>query len=82
MEQRSHLLQKKAQTSTESKILEYLRQYGSATLPILCRMLGVRPLQAAWTLVGLEEKGRIVSIPHGKVRQFALATRTVKRRVA
>lgn len=82
MVQHAQALLERGQTSTEVKILDYLREHGETTISVLCRKQGIRPVQAAWTLVTLEEQGRIVSIPHGKARRFALARAKAGRRAA
>ena len=69
-------------TSTERKILEYVQANRSATMPVLCRALGIRPAQAAWTIVRLEEQGLLTSIARGKSRSFVLARGSARRKAA
>ncbi|MDO8533010.1 MAG: hypothetical protein Q7T26_12750 [Dehalococcoidia bacterium] len=69
-------------TSTETKIIEYLRANRSATLPVLCRALGIRTSQVAWTIVHLEEQGLLTSIARGKSRSFILAAGLSGRKAA
>ena len=69
-------------TSTETKILEHLRANRSATLPVLCRALGIRTPQVAWTIVHLEDQGLLTSIARGKSRSFILASGLARRKAA
>ena len=69
-------------TSTELKIMEYLRANRSATMPVLCRALRIRTPQAAWTIVRLEEQGLLTSIARGKSRSFVLTAGVSRRKAA